>query len=106
MAVVDIDREALKRGLAAGEIRVIDVREPHEFEAGHIPGAVLFPLSSFDLDAFRALLAQDARRPVVSCQSGNRSARLLEYLQGQGLDLAEHYGGGFKDWSAAGEPIE
>lgn len=106
MAIVDIDREALKRGLASGELRVIDVREPHEFEAGHIPGAVPFPLSNFDLDAFRALLAQDGRRPIISCQSGNRSARLLDYVQAQGLDLTEHYGGGFKDWFTAGEPVE
>jgi rhodanese-related sulfurtransferase len=106
MAIVDVDRETLKQGLASGEMRVIDVREPNEFEAGHIPGAVPYPLSEFDLDAFRALLAREGGRPVISCQSGNRSARLLEYLQGQGVELSEHYGGGFKDWFASGEPVE
>lgn len=105
MAIVDVDREALKRGLADAAVLVIDVREPDEFAAGHIPGSVSFPLSRFDLDALRDLLAGDGRRPVLSCAAGVRSARALEYVQANGLALSEHYAGGFKDWSASGEPV-
>ena len=105
MAIVDVDREAVKRGLAAGDLLVIDVREPNEFDAGHIPGSVSFPLSTFDLDALRDLVAADGRRPVLSCAAGVRSARALEYVQANGLDLSEHYAGGFKDWANAGEPV-
>ena len=43
-----VTREELKKGLADGSIALIDVREPNEFAAGHIPGAVLVPLSRFD----------------------------------------------------------
>jgi rhodanese-related sulfurtransferase len=39
---VDLDREEVKRGLAEGSIHLIDVREPHEFAAGHIPGSILW----------------------------------------------------------------
>lgn len=106
MAIVDVDREALKRGLADGTVLVIDVREPNEFESGHIPGSVSFPLSTFDLGALRDLVAADGRRPVLSCAAGVRSARALDYVQAQGLDLDAHYAGGFKDWAAAGEPVD
>lgn len=104
--VVDIERDEVKRGLADGSVLLIDVREPHEFESGHIPGSVSFPLSTFDLDALKALVAGDGRRPILSCAAGVRSARALEHVQAHGLDLEEHYAGGFKDWSMAGEPVD
>ncbi len=48
MRVVDLDRDTVKRGLSDGSMLVIDVREQHEYAAGHIPGAVSHPLSEFD----------------------------------------------------------
>jgi rhodanese-related sulfurtransferase len=101
MTVIDLDREAVKQGLADGSILLVDVREPHEFAAGHIPGAVSHPLSSFDPHS----LPED-RRIVFSCASGIRSARAAEFAQASGRDVTEHYKGGFKEWAAAGEPIE
>ncbi|UHC19762.1 rhodanese-like domain-containing protein [Methylobacterium currus] len=106
MAIVDWDRDAVKSGLADGSVLLIDVREPNEFEAGHIPGSVSFPLSSFDVERLQALIAADGRRPVLSCAAGVRSVRALQYLQSQGIPLAEHYAGGFKDWANAGETVE
>lgn len=97
--IVDLDRETVKRGLADGSITLVDVREPHEFMAGHIPGSVSMPLSSFDPEA----LPQG--RVVFSCASGIRSVRAAEFAQASGRDLREHYKGGFKDWIAAGEPV-
>lgn len=106
MGIVDLDREAVKQGLAEGALLLIDVREPHEFAAGHIPGSVSFPLSQFDLEALRALVEGDGRRPVLSCAAGVRSARALEHVQSHGLALSEHYAGGFKDWATAGEAVD
>ena len=106
MQVVDLDRDAVKRGLADGSMLVIDVREAHEYEAGHIPGSVLHPLSAFDPQALAALIAEDGRRPVLSCAAGVRSANALMAARNAGLDIAEHYRGGFRDWSAAGEAVE
>jgi rhodanese-related sulfurtransferase len=99
--VVDLDRQDVKQGLADGSIVVVDVREPHEFAAGHIPGAVRNPLSAFDPSA----LPSD-KRVVFSCAAGVRSLRAIEFAQAAGRDIREHYKGGFKDWAAAGEPIE
>jgi rhodanese-related sulfurtransferase len=99
--VIDLDRGAIKQALHDGSIVLVDVREPHEFEAGHIPGAVSHPLSSFDPSS----LPQD-RRIVFSCAAGVRSLRAIELAQSAGRDIREHYKGGFKDWAAAGEPVE
>jgi rhodanese-related sulfurtransferase len=99
--VIDLDRDAIKQGLQAGSMMLVDVREPHEFAAGHIPGAVSNPLSAFDPSALPA-----GKRVVFSCAAGVRSVRAIEFAQAAGLDLREHYKGGFKDWAAAGEPVE
>jgi Rhodanese-related sulfurtransferase len=99
--VVDLDRDDIKKGLSDGTIVLVDVREPQEYAAGHIPGAVSHPLSTFDPDSLPA-----DRRVVFSCAAGVRSLRAIEFAQAAGRDIREHYKGGFKDWITAGEPIE
>ncbi len=42
---------------------------------------------------------------VFSCAAGVRSLRAIELARAAGLELNEHYKGGFKDWAAAGEPV-
>ncbi|MCJ2035205.1 rhodanese-like domain-containing protein [Methylobacterium sp. J-068] len=106
MKVVDLDRDAIKAGLADRSMLVIDVREPHEFAQGHIPGAVTHPLSTFDTGAIAELVARDGRRPVFSCMSGVRSVHALAAAQNAGLPIEEHYAGGFKDWASSGEPVD
>jgi rhodanese-related sulfurtransferase len=101
MTLIDLDRETIKQGLADGSLVVVDVREPHEFAAGHIPGSMSHPLSTFDPSQL-----PEGRRIVFSCAAGMRSARAAEYAQTMGRDITEHYKGGFKDWIAAGEPVE
>ena len=83
---------------------LVDVREPNEFAAGHIPGSTSHPLSTFDPMALPA--AAEGRRIVFSCRSGVRSVRAIELAQAAGLDVNEHYRGGFNDWASAGEPVE
>ena len=106
MEIVDLDRDAIKQGLADGSILLIDVREPHEYEAGHIPGSVSYPLSSFDPETLGALVGRDGRRPVFSCASGVRSVHAIEAAQQAGIAVDTHYPGAFKDWFRSGEPIE
>ena len=99
--VIDLDRDTVKRGLADGTIALVDVREPHEFAAGHIPGSVSLPLSMLDPSRLPS-----GKRVVFSCAAGIRSVRAAEFAQAFGHDIREHYKGGFKDWVEAGEPIE
>ena len=98
--VVYLEIEDVKQGLADGSMTLVDVREPQEFAAGHIPGSISHPLSSFDPRSLR-----DMGRVVFSCAAGVRSIRAIELARGAGLDLNEHYGGGFKEWAMMGEPI-
>ncbi len=97
--IIDLDRETVKEGLAAGTMTLVDVREPHEFAAGHIPGSLSMPLSAFDPERL------PEGRVVFSCAAGIRSVRAAEFAQAAGRDLREHYKGGFKDWVQSGEPV-
>jgi len=102
--VETVTRDELKRGLADGKFLLLDVREPNEFAAGHIPGAVNFPLSSFN----PANLPRDPGKKIVfSCRSGNRTKQAIEMSRlGGRSDADTHYAGSMNDWVAAGEPVE
>ena len=80
---------------------VLDVREDHEWEAGHIDGAVHIPLG--DLPARVGELDPQATTYVV-CHLGGRSARATQWLQGQGHDVT-NVDGGMEAWEQAGLPI-
>ncbi len=99
-----VSRDELKKGLADGTITLIDVREPHEFAAGRIPGSIPLPLSRFD----PALLPRaEGKRLVFTCRSGQRTLRAIEMarLGGRG-DACAHYPGSMADWIANDEPVE
>lgn len=102
MIVNDLDIDAVQAGLADGSILLVDVREPHEFAAGHIPGAVSLPLSQFNP---ADIPDAGGKRIVFSCAAGVRSLRALEFAQSAGLDVDSHYIGGFKDWVMQGGEI-
>lgn len=103
MQVQELDIEAVKAGLTDGSILIVDVREPHEFAAGRIPGSVSLPLSQFDP---ADIPDAPGKRIVLSCAAGVRSLRALEFAQSAGLGVDTHYVGGFKDWAMRGEPVE
>ncbi|MDR0199020.1 MAG: rhodanese-like domain-containing protein [Streptococcaceae bacterium] len=88
----------LAQKLAAGDARVIDVREVDEFAAGHVPEALNRPLSNLT----ESFLAGDALSDLTDgdfliCQSGNRSARACEMLATRGID-AINVTGGMLSW--------
>ena len=102
--VENVSLDELKNGLADGSILLVDVREPSEYAVGHIPGAMLNPLQSFDP---QALPRAPGKRVVLSCRSGRRSLTALALAQKAGRDdVRAHYPGGFQEWSNAGEPVE
>lgn len=103
--VENVSRDELKRGMADGTIVLVDVREPYEYADGHIPGAGLNPLQSFDPAGLPA--KEPGKRIVLSCRSGKRSLVAMERARTAGrTDITAHYAGGMLDWNAAGEPIE
>lgn len=86
--------------LPAGAV-LLDVREPYEWAAGHIDSAVHIPIGELT----RRLGEIPQGDPLyVICRSGSRSARVAEFLRGQGT-RAVNVSGGMQDWAAAGRPM-
>ena len=83
-------------------VTIIDVREDDEFAVGHALGAKNLPLSTF-AEHFEEI-PKDATVYII-CQSGGRSARACDYLEGQGYD-AVNVEGGTGDWIANNLPME
>ena len=77
---------------------ILDVREPQEWDAGHIPGATLIPLGQIPdrLDE----IPQD-QPVVVVCRSGNRSGQATQFLRQSGYGLTTSMSGGMNQWAAA-----
>lgn len=99
MDVTEIDVDTLERYLSAGA-PLIDVRQPDEYAAAHVPGARLMPMD--ELPELLDEIPMDV--PVyVICQSGGRSHRVAQWLLAQGYE-ASNVAGGTVAWIEAGKP--
>ena len=92
---------------------VIDIREPAEFQRGHLPGAVLLPRGLLEFDIHG--LVEQARRNqdcppaeqdiVLYCGTGGRSALAAESMNQMGYRNVRSMAGGIVAWAQAGLPI-
>ncbi len=96
----DIGHVEMQKALSEGSVTVVDVREPHEFAGGHIPGAINLPLSRFKLDQIPA-----GKAPVLICQAGGRSGKALLQAYAAGATHVRHYPGGMNGWRARGGEV-
>jgi len=95
----ELDPEEVHESLRQHRLTLVDVREPHEFAAERVHGALLFPLSTFDPQALPA----DPARPVVfHCGTGKRSAMAVQRCAEAGVPVRAHMKGGLSAWKAAG----
>ena len=101
--IEDVTIDAVKQGLADRSILLVDVREPDEFAAAHIPGAVSVPLSTFDPAAIHPAPGQSV---VFSCRSGGRTLKAIAASLQAGFPYARHYKGSMNEWLVMGEPVE
>jgi rhodanese-related sulfurtransferase len=85
-----------------GEIQLVDCREPYEWEAGRIEGAVHIPLN--DIMAGAGSELYPAVPVAVICRSGNRSELATMMLQARGYE-ATNVEGGMEVWAAEGLPF-
>lgn len=83
------------------EYQLLDVRERHEWDAGHIEGAVHIPMG--ELSRRQDEIATD-RRVVCVCRSGSRSGFVAGALSRAGYDAA-NMDGGMKAWRRASLPF-
>ena len=93
-----IDQERAKAMMARDDGHVVvDVRRQDEYDAGHIPGAILIPNESIGEDAPEALPEYD-QIILIYCRSGNRSKQAAEKLAGMGYTNVYEFGG-ITDWT-------
>jgi rhodanese-related sulfurtransferase len=94
-------RELLEDGGGAAHITVVDVREPREFAAGHLAGALNIPVG--DLPRRGAEIPLEF--PVVFvCRSGVRSRAACELVAGAGIQDPASLEGGMLAWAAQIDP--
>jgi rhodanese-related sulfurtransferase len=82
---------------------LLDVREPWEFVAGHVPGAQLIPLGELE----RRVSEIPRDRPVFAiCHSGHRSLAAAGYLLAAGYRDVVNVDGGTAAWMERGYPLD
>jgi rhodanese-related sulfurtransferase len=93
--------QELGERLVDDDILLIDVREVHEYQGGHVPGAINIPMSVLPVRVHEL----PRSRPVhIICQSGGRSMQVSIWLERQGWTPV-NVDGGTGTWVRAGGPI-
>lgn len=88
-------------------VLVVDVREPVEYGAGHVPGAINLPRGVLEFRLEASPEWANRHRPVLLyCQTSNCAALAAQSLLQMGYTTVRSIAGGFDDWVAAGLPIE
>jgi rhodanese-related sulfurtransferase len=97
----DLTPQQVKAALDAHQILLIDVREPDEFAAEKIDGALNVPLSTFNP---AALPDAGGKTVVLQCAGGKRSAMAVDHCRKANQAVETHLAGGLAAWKAAGLP--
>jgi rhodanese-related sulfurtransferase len=84
------------------QARLIDVREPWEFQTAHIDKSVLMPMGDVPSRAHQELDPDE--RLVVLCHHGQRSLNVTVWLRNQGFESVQSLRGGIDAWSAEIDP--
>ncbi len=106
--ITEIDPAALTAEIsAAGDLLLVDVREPDEYRLGHLPGAVSIPRGIIEPSAdlrfpkrHPELSQARKRRVVLYCATGGRSALACDVLQEMGFENVASLAGGYGAWEA------
>ena len=93
----------LKAGMdAGGKFRLIDVREPVEYDIARIAGAELKPLGQ--IANWAQQLSDKDEEIILHCHHGMRSAQACEFLSRQGFTNVKNLSGGIDAWSRQVDP--
>jgi len=92
-----ITQEEAKDMMDTQEVVILDVREQHEYDSGHIPGAVLLPVGTITEDTAAAVIDELDTVVLVYCRSGNRSKTASQVLADLGYTNIYEFGG-INDW--------
>lgn len=98
---LEVTPEQTQNALAEDSAQVVDVREPYEWEAGRIDGALHVALQELGANAAKI----DTDRPVIFyCLAGSRSAMAAQAFRGVGVD-AYSMAGGMQRWHEEKRPM-
>lgn len=97
-------REAFDE-LDQGGVKLIDTREPYEYEESHIEGSELIPPGVI-AERIEAAVADKDQRIILQCRSGARSLDAAGVLAGMGYTNLANLSGGILQWEAEGLPVE
>ena len=104
--VRELTIDDVRKKIQAGEkFRLIDVREDHEWSAGHLPGAEHLGKGILERDA-ETRLPNPAEELILYCGGGFRSALATDMLQKMGYTNVISMDGGYRGWVEAGHPVE
>jgi rhodanese-related sulfurtransferase len=92
-----------------GTALIVDVREAHEFAAGHVPGAINIPRGLLEFQIWKQVgfpTSTELDRPVIlQCQSGNRASLAAQSLEELGFTHTTAVVMSLDDWQKAGNPF-
>ena len=101
----DIDGHEGVKLVAAGNVRVVDVRTLQEASSGIIAGAQLIPVDQ--IESRKGEIPKDGKPVLVYCASGGRSVAACEFLSQQGYDNLYNLVGGFGTWTGpTAKPVQ
>jgi rhodanese-related sulfurtransferase len=87
------------------ELLLIDTREDHEWDRGHIPGATHLSKGIIERD-IEKMVPDENREIILYCGGGFRSALAADALKRMGYHNVRSMAGGWKAWQAHGLPVE
>jgi molybdopterin/thiamine biosynthesis adenylyltransferase/rhodanese-related sulfurtransferase len=99
-----IANEKAREEIEAGGAKLIDVREPHEWEEAHLEGATHLPQGEL-LDRIEEVVPDRSERIVLYCRTDNRSSRAADALKDLGYENVSVMRGGIVGWQEAGFPV-
>ncbi len=101
---IEISVAELAARLRAGEtLRLLDVREPWEFEFNRLPGGELLPMARIPLRLAELATTPEAEI-ICYCHTGNRSLTAADWLRRAGVRRARSLAGGIDQWSRDIDP--
>jgi len=106
---VNIEFDAVELYVAADAALIIDAREPEEYRAGHIPGAISLPYEQVITDPAALESLETGNRPIIAYCGGGEcevSLSLAHELVALGYERVAVYVGGFPEWEASGMTID
>lgn len=92
-AYQQITQEEAKEMMDSQEVVILDVREQDEYDGGHIPGAVLLPVSTINEETAAGVIPDKDATVLVYCRSGNRSKTASSVLADLGYTNIYEFGG-------------